>query len=104
MRHLAPRGIQFATCIVFGQAPERVGIFDHHAADSCGDAFGGDVVMRRSNPAGSEDQIVTRAQAVDACHDRRIAIFHHPHFADANAVLGQGFTDELNVRVARATR
>ena len=73
-------------------------------AERLGDAFGGDVVMRRADAAGGEEIGVARAQRVDRLDDRGFVVGDDAHFLEVDADGGEIVGDEADVLVLGATR
>ena len=71
-------------------------------AEGGGDAFAGDVVMRRPDAAGGEDLIIGGAQFVHGADDARRDIRDHPDLLQRDAQRRQPLGDELHVDVLRA--
>ena len=73
-------------------------------AEGLGDAFGGDVVMRRADAAGGENIGVARAQRVERVDDRRLVVGDDPHLLQVDADGGEIVGDEADVLVLGAAR
>ena len=86
------------------QQRHRIGpMADRHAKGSS-NRIGGDVIMRRPDPATGKDMVIARAQRIDAGHDRPVVIGHYPRFHQADAMPRQFPGQKMHVRVARAPR
>ena len=73
-------------------------VVDRHA-ERLGDAFGGDVVMGRTDAAGGEHIGVARAQRVERGDDLALLVADDAHFRQVDAERGQVFGDVADVLV-----
>ena len=105
-RHAHARLVEFAADL--GQAllqdRDRLGMKFERNAEGLGDAFGGDVVMRRPDAAGGEHIGVFRAQRVERLDDRGLVVGDHPHFLQVDADRGEIIGDVADVLVLGAAR
>ena len=103
-RHALPRGIEIARPVaaVHARPGHRMRLPRH--AERGGDAFAGDVVMRRADAAGGEHVVEFRPHFVDRVDDRLRHVGDHPHLAQRYSQLAQSGGQELDVGVLRAAR
>ena len=84
------------------QARLRLGVAYHLLAEGGGDAFGGDVVMRRADTTAGEHKIMRRGQQFDCLDDGLSDIGNDTRLAKLDALLVQLFGEPANVFVLGA--
>ena len=104
MRHPLPRLIEFPRPVGGRHSPESFGMDRPFHPKGLRDAFGGDVVVRRPDPAGGEDIGEFSAHLVDRRDDRLRDVRDDPRLAQPDADLVQPRGDIGKVRVLRPAR
>ena len=103
--HAQPCFVQlYAGAFIMG-FQQRAGIIAHinRGAESGGNSIGGDVVMRRADPARGEHMVVMFRQILYGSNDRTGIIGHHAHLFQINPVTRQRACQMVRVGVLRAS-